>query len=146
MECIHQPAGSDDTEPHAGLRFVSALKDGIKVGDPWPLVAHTNAEGLIYRELYLAAAGILEIAWAYAMKQSHGFTRPVPTLIMIVTMIGSFGLLSVSMRTLPLGTAYMIWTGIGAVGAFLVGITLLGEAVSPARVAAAKYSSTCPVS
>ena len=56
---------------------------------------------------------------------------------MIVTMIGSFGLLSVSMRTLPLGTAYTIWTGIGAVGAFLVGIMLLGEAVSLARIAAA---------
>ena len=87
--------------------------------------------------VYLVAAGILEIVWASAMKQSHGFTRLTPTLIMIVTMIGSIGLLSISMRTLPLGTAYTIWTGIGAVGAFLVGIMLLGEAVSPARVVAA---------
>lgn len=87
--------------------------------------------------VYLVAAGVLEIVWAYAMKQSHGFTRLAPTLIMLVTMIGSFGLLSVSMRTLPLGTAYTIWTGIGAVGAFVVGIALLGETVSVPRVLAA---------
>lgn len=87
--------------------------------------------------VYLVAAGILEIVWAFTMKQSHGFTRIVPTMITIVTMIGSFALLSVSMRTLPLGTAYTIWTGIGAVGAFLVGIAVLGEAVSPMRILAA---------
>lgn len=85
----------------------------------------------------LVAAGLLEIVWAYAMKQSHGFTRVAPTIIMLVTMIGSFGLLSVSMRTLPLGTAYTIWTGIGAIGAFVVGITLLGETINMARVIAA---------
>lgn len=87
--------------------------------------------------VYLAAAGILEIVWAYAMKQSHGFTRPVVTLVMLVAMLGSFGLLAASMRTLPLGTAYTIWTGIGAVGAFVLGIAFLGEAVSASRVAAA---------
>lgn len=87
--------------------------------------------------VYLVAAGILEIVWAYAMKQSHGFTRLVPTSIMLVTMIGSFGLLSISMRTLPLGIAYTIWTGIGAVGAFVVGVTILGEAASPTRILAA---------
>jgi len=87
--------------------------------------------------VYLVAAGILEIVWAFTMKQSNGFTRLVPTIITIVTMIGSFGLLSVAMRTLPLGTAYTIWTGIGAVGAFVVGIMVLGEAVSPMRVLAA---------
>lgn len=87
--------------------------------------------------VYLVLAGILEIVWAYAMKQSHGFTRLAPTLVMLGTMIGSFGLLSISMRTLPLGTAYTIWTGIGAVGAFLVGIAFLGETISLPRVAAA---------
>jgi quaternary ammonium compound-resistance protein SugE len=86
--------------------------------------------------VYLAAAGILEIVWAYAMKQSHGFTRAVPTAITIATMIGSFGLLSVAMRTLPLGTAYTVWTGIGAIGAFLVGIFVLGELASPMRIIA----------
>jgi quaternary ammonium compound-resistance protein SugE len=87
--------------------------------------------------VYLVAAGFLEIIWAYAMKQSHGFTRVGPTALMAVAMVGSFGLLALAMRTLPLGTAYTIWTGIGAVGAFLVGILILGEAVSPMRVAAA---------
>ncbi|KFL28014.1 multidrug transporter [Devosia sp. 17-2-E-8] len=87
--------------------------------------------------VYLVAAGILEIVWAFTMKQSNGFTRLMPTIITVVTMIGSFGLLSVAMRTLPLGTAYTIWTGIGAVGAFVVGIMVLGEAVSPMRVLAA---------
>lgn len=87
--------------------------------------------------IYLVTAGVLEIAWAYAMKQSAGFTRPWPTAFMALTMAGSFGLLALSMRSLPLGTAYTIWTGIGAVGAFVVGITVLGEQASPTRLAAA---------
>lgn len=85
----------------------------------------------------LFAAGILEVVWAFSMKKSVGFTLPTPTVITIVTMIASFGLLSVAMKTLPLGTAYTIWTGIGAVGAFVVGIAVLGEAITPARVIAA---------
>jgi quaternary ammonium compound-resistance protein SugE len=87
--------------------------------------------------VYLVAAGILEIVWAYAMKQSHGFTRGVPAAITLVTMIGSFALLSLAMRTLPLGTAYTIWTGMGAIGAFLLGIFVLDEIANPMRVAAA---------
>ena len=87
--------------------------------------------------IYLLFAGLLEIVWAVAMKQSAGFTRLWPTAIMGVSMIGSFGLLAMAMRTLPLGTAYVIWTGIGAVGAFLVGVMLLGEAVNAARIIAA---------
>lgn len=87
--------------------------------------------------VYLLVAGLLEVVWAYSMKQSHGFTRLVPSAITIVTMIASFGLLAVAMRSLPLGTAYTIWTGIGAVGAFLVGITVLGEQVSAMRIGAA---------
>ncbi|WP_111412578.1 DMT family transporter [Billgrantia lactosivorans] len=85
----------------------------------------------------LGLAGLLEVAWAFAMKQSHGFTRLLPTAVMLVTMVASFGLLAVAMRSLPLGTAYMIWTGIGAVGTFTVGVWLLGEAVSPLRIFAA---------
>jgi quaternary ammonium compound-resistance protein SugE len=85
----------------------------------------------------LIVAGILEIVWAFSMKQSEGFTKLLPSVITIVMMLASFGLLAYSMRTLPLGTAYTIWTGIGAVGAFLVGITILGEAVSLARAVAA---------
>ena len=87
--------------------------------------------------LYLFSAGILEVVWAFTMKQSDGFSRPGPTAITIVTMIGSFALLSLAMRSLPLGTAYTIWTGIGAVGAFVVGILVLGEAATPMRILAA---------
>lgn len=87
--------------------------------------------------IYLIVAGCLEVVWAFAMKQSEGFSRPLPTAVTILTMIASFWLLSMAMRALPLGTAYTIWTGIGAVGAFAVGILVLGEAASPMRIAAA---------
>lgn len=86
---------------------------------------------------YLGVAGLLEVVWAYFMKQSEGFSRPVATTITIVAMIASFELLSLAMKTLPLGTAYMVWTGIGAVGAFLVGVILLGEPLNLMRAAAA---------
>lgn len=86
--------------------------------------------------LLLFAAGVLEIVWAFFMKKSAGFTLMTPSVITIVTMIASFGLLAVAMKTLPLGTAYTIWTGIGAVGAFVVGVTVLGEAATPARILA----------
>lgn len=85
----------------------------------------------------LGIAGLLEIVWAFSMKQSDGFTRLTPSIVTLVAMIASFGLLAYSMKALPLGTAYMIWTGIGAVGAFAVGIAVLGEEVSVMRVAAA---------
>ena len=87
--------------------------------------------------LFLIIAGLLEVVWAFFMTSSEGFTRLVPSIITLVTMGASFGLLSLSMRTLPLGTAYTIWTGIGAVGAFAVGIAVLGEAATPMRLAAA---------
>ncbi|MBA0388336.1 QacE family quaternary ammonium compound efflux SMR transporter [Stenotrophomonas maltophilia] len=90
--------------------------------------------------IYLLFAGLLEIVWAVSMKQSEGFTRLTPTVVTIIGMIASFWLLAVAMRSLPLGTAYTIWTGIGAVGAvgaFVVGIVFLGEQVSPMRIGAA---------
>lgn len=87
--------------------------------------------------IYLVFAGLLEVVWAYSMKQSDGFTRLTPSVITIVAMIASFGLLALAMRTLPLGTAYTIWTGIGAVGAFILGIVFLGEQVSVMRIVAA---------
>ncbi|WP_226703662.1 DMT family transporter [Microbulbifer elongatus] len=86
---------------------------------------------------YLLAAGILEIVWAFSMKQSQGFTKLTPTVITIVAMIASFWLLALSMRSLPLSTAYVIWTGIGAVGAFLVGILVLGEPANAFKITAA---------
>ncbi|HEX2562106.1 DMT family transporter [Phenylobacterium sp.] len=82
-------------------------------------------------------AGLLEVVWAFFMKQSDGFTRVTPTIITFATMFASFALLSYSMKALPLGTAYTVWTGIGAVGAFVVGVALLGESLSPMRVVAA---------
>ena len=82
-------------------------------------------------------AGLLEILWASTMKLSDGFARPGPAAVTIVAMIGSFGLLSIAMKTLPLGVAYTVWTGVGAVGAFLVGVIFLGEGLTPMRVAAA---------
>lgn len=85
----------------------------------------------------LIFAGVLEVVWAFFMKHSHGFTCLWPSIVTIVTMIASFVLLSISMKTLPLGTAYVIWTGIGAVGAFLVGIILLGEPANTLRIVAA---------
>jgi quaternary ammonium compound-resistance protein SugE len=87
--------------------------------------------------ILLVLAGLFEVVWAFTMKQSDGFTRLWFSVITIITMIVSFALLSVSMKTLPLGTAYTIWTGIGAIGAFTVGILFLGEAASPLRILAA---------
>ena len=87
--------------------------------------------------IFLLVAGGLEVVWAYFMKESDGFSSLWPSVITIVAMIASFGLLSAAMRTLPLGTAYTIWTGIGAVGAFIVGIVFLGEQISAMRIAAA---------
>lgn len=87
--------------------------------------------------IMLIAAGLLEVVWAFSMKQSEGFTRLWPSVVTLVTMVLSFVLLAASMRSLPLGTAYTIWTGIGAVGAFIVGIMVLGETLNAARVVAA---------
>ena len=87
--------------------------------------------------LALVVAGLLEIVWAYSMKLSHGFTRPAPTVVTLVAMVASFALLAHAMRFLPLGTAYTIWTGIGAVGAFVVGILVLNEPANFLRVLAA---------
>ena len=85
--------------------------------------------------LILVVAGLLEVIWAIGLKYTHGFTRLMPSAITIVAMVASVALLSWAMKTLPVGTAYAIWTGIGAVGAAVTGILLLGESASPARIA-----------
>ena len=77
--------------------------------------------------LYLVIAGLLEVVWATSMKYSEGFTRPLPTIVTLVATIVSFALLSLAMRNLPLGTAYAVWTGIGAVGSVMLGIWLFHE-------------------
>jgi quaternary ammonium compound-resistance protein SugE len=87
--------------------------------------------------IILIVAGLLEVVWAFSMKQSEGFTRVLPSAVTLVAMLMSVGLLSWSMRALPLGTAYAVWTGIGALGAFVAGIAILGEATSPLRIVAA---------
>jgi quaternary ammonium compound-resistance protein SugE len=87
--------------------------------------------------ILLLAAGLLEIVWAFTMKLSQGFARAGPTVLTFIAMLASFGLLSISMKSLPLGTAYIVWTGVGAVGAFVVGVIVPGEPFTFTRVAAA---------
>ena len=87
--------------------------------------------------IILLLAGLLEVVWATSMKASDGFTRLWPSVLTVTTMIGSFALLSIAVRTLPLGTSYMIWSGIGALGAFLTGIWLYAEDFTPMRILAA---------
>ena len=85
----------------------------------------------------LVAAGLLEIVWALALKASEGFTRPIPSAVAVAGMIASVVLLSLAMRSLPVGTAYVVWTGIGAVGAFIAGVIMFGEDMNAMRVIAA---------
>lgn len=87
--------------------------------------------------IILVFAGLFEVGWAYTMKLSNGFTNLGYSAITLVAAIASFALLSLSMKTLPLGMAYMIWMGIGAVGVFIVGILVLGETATPLRLLAA---------
>jgi quaternary ammonium compound-resistance protein SugE len=82
----------------------------------------------------LSVAGLLEIAFAYGMKSSAGFTRLIPSLFTVVSGLASVALLSFSLRTLPMGTGYAVWTGIGAAGSALLGIMLLGDPASPVRL------------
>lgn len=82
----------------------------------------------------LIVAGLLEVVWALGLKFTDGFTRPWPTVITVLALIGSFVLLAQAARTLPIGTAYAVWVGIGAVGTVAVGILAFGDAATPARL------------
>ncbi|WBV44312.1 quaternary ammonium compound efflux SMR transporter SugE [Pseudoroseomonas cervicalis] len=84
--------------------------------------------------IYLLFAGLLEIGWAVGLKYAQGFTRLVPSLLTIASMAASLGLLGLALRSLPLGSAYAIWTGIGTVGTALLGIALFGEPATAARL------------
>ncbi len=84
--------------------------------------------------IYLFIAGIFEVVWAIALKYSHGFTKLIPSLITLGGMAISFYLLSIATKTLPIGTAYAIWTGIGALGTVLLGILFLNEPVNFLRI------------
>ncbi|WP_336708751.1 MULTISPECIES: quaternary ammonium compound efflux SMR transporter SugE [unclassified Cedecea] len=85
--------------------------------------------------IVLLIAGLLEVVWAVGLKYTHGFSRLWPSVITIVAMVVSIALLAWAMKTLPTGTAYAVWTGIGAVGAAITGILLLGESANPMRLA-----------
>ena len=83
----------------------------------------------------LFLAGLFEIGWAIGLKYTHGFTRPWPTAATLLAMVFSFGLLAAALKHLPVGTAYAVWTGIGAVGTAVMGMLFLGEVVTAGRVA-----------
>ena len=87
--------------------------------------------------VFLLIGGVAEIVWAAFMKESQGFSKVVPSVVTIVFMVISFYFLALSMRTIPLGTAYVIWTGIGAIGAFIIGLTIYQEPVNGLRILAA---------
>jgi quaternary ammonium compound-resistance protein SugE len=82
----------------------------------------------------ISIAGILEIAFAFSMKASDGFTQVIPALLTVAIGLSSVVLLSISLRTLPIGTGYAVWTGIGAAGTAIVGVTVLGESAAPLRL------------
>lgn len=84
---------------------------------------------------YLFFAGLFEIGWAIGLKYTHGFTRVIPTVLTVASMAVSLGLLGLALKSLPLGTAYAIWTGIGTIGTAVLGIILFGEPATALRLA-----------
>lgn len=93
-----------------------------------------DVQGFIMSWLVLFIAGLFEVAWAVGLKYTEGFTRPLPTVATLLAMGISMGLLGLAMRELPVGTAYAVWTGIGAIGTVTLGIVLFGDSASPARL------------
>ncbi|MFK8328921.1 quaternary ammonium compound efflux SMR transporter SugE [Pseudomonas sp. BJa5] len=85
--------------------------------------------------IILFFAGLFEVGWAVGLKYTDGFTRPLPTILTVGAMVISLGLLGLAMKELPLGTAYAIWTGVGAVGTVIAGIILFGESMALVRLA-----------
>ena len=84
--------------------------------------------------IILLIAGLFEVGWAVGLKLTEGFTKPVPIVLTAISLVASMGLLGWSVKTLPLGTAYAIWTGVGAVGTAIVGIVLFKEPATAARL------------
>ena len=84
--------------------------------------------------IVLFIAGLMEVAWAIGLKYTEGFTRLVPSVLTLACMAGSVILLGVALKSLPIGTAYAVWTGIGAVGAFTLGIVVFGDSASTVRM------------
>ena len=85
--------------------------------------------------LVLVVAGVFEIAWAVGLKYTDGFTRPLPTTLVVAAMVASVWLLEIALRTIPVGTGYAVWTGIGAVGTAILGMFLFGESRDALRLA-----------
>ena len=85
--------------------------------------------------LYLVIAGLFEIVWAIGLKYTEGFTRLWPSVWTLSGMIASIGFLAQALKTIPLGTGYVVWTGIGAVGTLTMGVLLFGEALNPMKIA-----------
>jgi quaternary ammonium compound-resistance protein SugE len=85
--------------------------------------------------ILLIIAGLFEVGWAVGLKYTEGFSRPLPTVLTVAAMLASVGLLALAMKHLPVGTAYAVWTGIGTVGTVVLGIVLMGDATTPARLA-----------
>jgi quaternary ammonium compound-resistance protein SugE len=83
----------------------------------------------------LLLAGLLEVAWAVGLKYTDGFTRPAPTALVVAAMVASVWLLAIALRTIPVGTGYAVWTGVGAVGTAILGMVLFGESRDVARLA-----------
>ena len=84
--------------------------------------------------LYLFLAGVCEVGWVVGLKYSNGFSRPFPTIVTVIAMALSLGLLGLALKSLPLGTAYAVWTGIGAIGTVVLGIILFGESADAMRL------------
>lgn len=82
----------------------------------------------------LVVAGLLEVGWAIGLKETHGFTRPVPTILTVLALAASMALLAVAMRSIPVGTAYPVWVGIGALGTAVLGMILYREPATAARI------------
>lgn len=85
--------------------------------------------------IFLVTAGLLEVGWALGLKASAGFTRPLPSILTLLAMAASFYLLAQAMKVLPVGTAYAIWVGIGAIGTVVLGILIYGDSANPLRLA-----------
>ncbi|TDF81114.1 quaternary ammonium compound efflux SMR transporter SugE [Pseudomonas sp. H9] len=92
--------------------------------------------------IILFFAGLFEVGWAVGLKYTDGFTRPLPTILTVGAMVISLGLLGLAMKELPLGTAYAIWTGVGAVGTVIAGIILFGESMALVRLASVAFIVT----
>lgn len=84
--------------------------------------------------MILLLAGLLEVVWAIGLKYTAGFTRPLPTLVTVAAMVASVALLGLAMKSLPVGTAYAVWVGVGAVGTVILGIVLFGDPVNLVRM------------